>query len=111
MEKKISYLAKNFSDIQSELVTFSKKYYPELATNFQDKSVGAWFIDLCSLVGDNLSYSIDKAYQETQMDSANLRSSIINLAKSNGLKIPGAKASVCEISLSCTLPLNPSDIS
>jgi hypothetical protein len=45
-------------------------------------------------------------YQETNPNSATLKSSILNNARSNGLKIPGAKASMCEIRLSCVLPVN-----
>lgn len=111
MEKKISYLARNFSDIQSELINFSNKYYPEMATTFQDKSVGSWFIDLCASVGDDLSYSIDRAFQETQINSANLKSSVLNLARENGIKVPGSKASICEVAISCTLPIDANDIS
>jgi hypothetical protein len=106
MDKKINYLARNYSDYRSELIDFSKKYYPELSDDFNDSSVGAWFVDLVSSVADNLSYHIDRMYQETNPNSATLKSSILNNARSNGLKIPGAKASMCEIRLSCVLPVN-----
>lgn len=111
MEKKISYLARTFSDIQSELINFSNKYYPDMTISYEDKSVVGWFIDLCSSVGDSLSYSIDRAYQETQVNSANLKSSVLNLARENGVKIPGAKASVCEVNISCVLPIDTADLS
>jgi hypothetical protein len=111
MDKKISYLARDFEDIKKELITFSEKYYPKMSSSYDDKSVGAWFIDLCSAVGDSLSYSIDRAYQETQMDSANLRSTLLNIARENGVKIPGPKASLCEVRISCVLPLSSGHIS
>lgn len=110
-EKKINYLARNFSDYRSELISFSQKYYPELAESFSDSSVGSWFLDLVASVGDNLSYYIDKCYQETNPNSATLKSSVLNLARSNNLKIPGAKASSCEVSISCKLPVDPNDLS
>lgn len=102
--KKINYLARTFDDYRSELITFSNKYYPELADSYNDSSVGSWFIDLVSAVGDNLSYHIDRSYQETTINSANLKSTVFNIARTNGLKIPGAKASMCEIKISCDLP-------
>lgn len=111
MAKKINYLARNFSDYRSELIKFSKEYYPELADDLNDSSVMSWFIDLIASVGDNLSYSIDRAYQETNANTATMKGSILNLARSNGLKIPGPKASTCEIRLSCTLPVSSKDIS
>lgn len=110
-QKKINYLARTFSDYRAELINFSNKYYPELADDFNDSSVGAWFIDLVSSVSDNLSYHIDRMYQETNPNTAMLKSSVLNSARSNGFKVPGAKASMCEVKLSCNLPVDPKDIS
>jgi len=109
MEKGINYLSRSFEDIKGELLKFSNKYYPELADDFNDSSVGAWFIDLVSAVGDDLNYHIDRMYQETNIDSANLESTVLNMARTNGLKIPGQKASLCEIELSCVLPPSTGD--
>lgn len=109
--KKINYLARDFQGIKSELIKFSKEYYPELTDSYNDASVGSWIIDLVSAVGDNLSYYTDRMYQENNVDSANLKSSVINAAKINGIKIPGPKASMCEIELSCNLPVSSSGIS
>lgn len=111
MEKSINYLARNFDDIKEELLKFSNKYYPEIFNDFNDSSIGAWFIDLVSDVGDTLSYHTDRMYQETNLDSANLRSTVLNMARTNGLKIPGRKASSCEVELSCELPVDSGDIS
>ena len=110
-QKKINYLARTFSDYRAELINFSNKYYPELSDDFNDSSVGAWFIDLISSVSDNLSYHIDRMYQETNPNTAMLKSSVLNSARSNGFKVPGAKASMCEVRLSCNLPVDPNDIS
>lgn len=109
--KKINYLSRDFSSIKQELVKFSNMYYPELSDDFNDSSVGAWFIDLVSAVGDDLSYHTDRMYQETNIDSASLKSSVLNQARANGLKIPGKKASMCEVEVSCTLPLDSTNIS
>ena len=108
--KKINYLARDFESIKSELIKFSNQYYPELADDFNDSSIGAWFIDLVSDVGDSLSYHTDRMYQETNIDSANLRSSVLNQARANGLKIPGRKASMCEVEVSCVLPTDSMNI-
>ena len=102
--KKINYLARSYEDVKSELIKFSKMYYPELADSYNDASVGSWILDLVSVVGDNLSYHTDRMYQENSIDSANLKSSVINAAKINGVKIPGPKAAMAEVELTCTLP-------
>ena len=109
MEKKINYLARDFKSIKDELISFSQKYYPELSDNFNDASVGSWLIDLMSAVGDDLSYHTDRMYQETNINSANLKSSILNMARLNGVKIPGAKSSVCEVELTIELPVKENE--
>ncbi len=110
MEKKINYLSRTFEDIKGELIKFSNIYYPEVADDFNDSSIGAWFIDLVAAVGDDLSYHTDRMYQETNIDSANLKSSVLNQARANGLKIPGKKSSICEVEVSCVLPTDATNI-
>lgn len=110
MEKHINYLSRTFEDIKGELIKFSNMYYPEVADDFNDSSIGAWFIDLVAAVGDDLSYHTDRMYQETNIDSANLKSSVLNQARANGLKIPGKKSSICEVEVSCVLPTDATNI-
>lgn len=87
---------------------FTKQYYPDLVSEFNDASVGSWFLDVVANVADNLSYHIDRVYQETNLDSASERSSVYALARNNGVKIPGPKASMAEVRFSCELPVDNS---
>ena len=103
-EKKISYLSRTYDDYKNSLIELTKKYYPEIADSLTDASIGSWLIDIVSVVGDNLSYYIDKAYNETNLESATKASSIYALARSNGFKIPGPKGSITELEFSCILP-------
>lgn len=111
MEKKINYLARDFQSIKSELIKFSNQYYPELADDYNDSSVGSWLIDLMSAIGDDLSYHTDRMYQETNINSANMRNTVFNIARTNGLKVPGPKASMAEVRISCVLPVDSTNIS
>ena len=110
-DKKISYLSRDFSSVRKELEKFSKQYDPDLADDWNDSSVGSWLMDLAASVGDDLAYHTDRMYQESTLDSANMRSSVLSQARSNGLKIPGRKASSCEVEISCVLPTDSTDIS
>ena len=109
MDKHINYIARTFDDYRSELLKFSKKYYPEVTESYEDSTIGSWLLDVIAGVGDNLSYSIDRMGQEQSIDSANLKSSVLSMARTNGVKVPGPKASMCEVALTCTLPLLASD--
>lgn len=106
MEKGISYLNRDFHDYKNSLLDYTKQYYPEIEDEFNDASIGTWILDIVSNVSDNLSYHIDRVYQETNIDSAQEKSSIYALARNNGVKIPGPKASMCEVVFSCELPIN-----
>lgn len=104
-EKKISYLNRNFDDYKNSLVEFTKKYYPNVAENLNDASIGSWLIDMVAAVSDNLSYHIDRVYSETNIETAQERGSIYALARSNGFKIPGPKGAMTEVKFSCHLPV------
>lgn len=104
MEKKISYLNRTYSDYKDALIEFTKKYYPDLSVNYDDASIMSWFIDLVADVSDNLSYHIDRVYQETNINSAQEGSSLYNIARNCGFRVPGPKGAMAEIAISCTLP-------
>ena len=107
-ENKISYVARTYDDYKNEIKELTRKYYPDVFASLNDASIGEWLIELISDVGDNLSFHTDRVFQETNIDSANQMSSLVALARSNGLRIPGQKAAIVEVELSCEIPLNDS---
>lgn len=106
MEKKISYLERDFMGCRNELKQFSKKYYPDMTIDYDDASVASWMIDIVAAAMDASMYHLDRVYQETNIDSANEKSSLYALARNYGYKIPGPKGSMAEVKLSCLLPTN-----
>lgn len=107
-ESKISYLNRTFEDYKNSILDITQKYYPDIFNNYNDASIGNWLIDIQADISDNLSYNIDRAYQETNIDTANTKDAILNIAKTNGLKIGGPKCAIVEIELSCKIPMNSS---
>ena len=105
MEKGISYLNRNYNDYRNALIEYSKKYYPDMATEFDDASVGSWMIDLNAEIADNLSYHIDRVFQETNINSAYETTSLYSIARNLGVKIPGPKGAMAEVKFTCVLPL------
>jgi len=83
-----------------------KTYYPELIDNFNDASLFSVFLDLNAAVADNLHYHIDRSVQETVLQYAQEKSSVFNIARTYGLKIPGQRPSVCLIDFSIVVPPN-----
>jgi hypothetical protein len=102
--KKISYTTRDFQSIRTELINFTRTYYPELIDNFNDASVFSVLLDLNAAVTDNLQFNIDRSIQETVLQFAQQKSSIYNIARTYGLKIPGQRPSVALVDFSITVP-------
>lgn len=100
-ERRIAYTVRDFAAIRQELIDYTRTYYPDLIDNFNDASVYSVLMDLNAAVTDNLHYHIDRSIQETVLEFAQQRSSIYNIARTYGLKIPGNRPSVvvCDISI------------
>lgn len=104
MAKQISYTVRDFESIRQELINYTRTYYPDLVQNFNDAAIFSVFMDLNAAVTDNLHYHIDRSLQETVLQYAQERSSIYNIARTYGLKIPGQRPSVALCEFSITVP-------
>ena len=103
-DKKISYTVRDFQGIRTELINFTRQYYPDLVQNFNDAGIFSVLLDLNAAVTDNLQFHIDRSIQETVLQYAQQRSSIYNIARTYGLKIPGQRPSVTLVDFSITVP-------
>lgn len=102
--RNISYASRDFAAIRVELQNYVRTYYPELIQDFNDASVFSVFLDLNAAVADNLNFHIDRSLQETVLQYAQQKSSIYNIARTYGLKIPGMRPSVSLVDFSITVP-------
>lgn len=103
--KGIQYTSRNFADIRTDLIDMVKQYYPDIFNDFNDASVGMMLLELNAAVGDMLSFNTDRMFQETQIDYAQERKSVLSLARTFGLKIPGKSPSVTIVDFTVTLPV------
>lgn len=103
--KGIQYTSRNFVDIRTDLIDMVKQYYPDIFNDFNDASVGMMLLELNAAVGDMLSFNTDRMFQETQIDYAQERKSVLSLARTFGLKIPGKSPSVTIVDFTVTLPV------
>jgi len=104
-EKKIAYTERDFLGVRNELLRITNTYYPNLIQNANDASIYSVFLDLNAAVSDNLNFQIDRTFQETVLQFAQERSSLYNLARTYGLKIPGNRPSVTVCDISITVPV------
>ena len=103
-DKKISYTTRDFQGVRTELVNYVKTYYPELIQNFNDASVFSVLMDLNAAVADNLNFQIDRSIQETVLQYAQQKTSLFNIARTYGLKIPGQRPSISLVDFSIVVP-------
>lgn len=101
---RISYASRDYQSIRADLLNYTRTYYPDLIQDFNDASVFSVFLDLNAAVADNLHYNIDRSIQETVLQYAQQRSSIYNIARTYGLKLPGQRPSVALVDFSITVP-------
>jgi hypothetical protein len=83
-KKEISYLGKDFGQFRKNLIDFTKQYFPDTYTDFNESSPGMIFIEMASYIGDVLSYYADSNLKESLLEQASERANIFDLAKSLG---------------------------
>jgi len=105
-QRRISYTVRDFAAIRQELIDYTRKYYPDIVQNFNDASIFSVFLDLNAAVTDNLHYHIDRSIQETVLEFAQQRSSLYNIARTYGLKIPGNRPSVAVCDITINVPVS-----
>ena len=101
----IQYGSRTFGELRTDLLAYIKQAYPEVLSDFTDSSVGAMLIDLNAGVTNNLAINTDRSFQETQLEYAQLRSSILNIAKNMGFNIPARRPSVTVIDFTVVVPV------
>lgn len=105
-ENRLQYTVRNYDEIRNSLIDITRTYYGNIYASLNDASIGQWLIDVNSDIYDTLMYNIDRAYQETDVDTASQRSSLLTMARSLGVKVPGPKSAIVELELSCDIPKN-----
>ena len=103
MENRISYLNRTYVDYKDALIEMAERYYPDLSNSFRDASIASWQIDMTADIADNLSYHIDRVFQETNINSAQEKASLYAIARNNGVKIPGPKGAIAEVRITVQL--------
>jgi hypothetical protein len=82
----IKYLNKDFASFRQNLIEYTKTYFPNTYTDFNESSPGMLFIEMASYLGDVLSYYTDDSLRESMMLYAEDRENVIALANYLGYK-------------------------
>ena len=102
--KQINYLSKTFTDFRQNFIEFTKAYYPNTYTDFNEASPGMMFIEMASYLGDVLSFYIDNSFKENLMAYAEQLPNVVTISQFLGYKPKLTSVATTEAELSIIVP-------
>jgi len=103
-KKDVSYLGKDFGQFRKNLIEFTKQYFPNNYTDFNESSPGMIFIELASYVGDVLSYYTDTNLKESFLEQATERGNVYDLARFLGYEAKSVTPAVVKLDVYQLVP-------
>jgi len=85
-ERDIKYINREFDDFRTQLIEYTKNYFPDTYNDFSTTSPGMMFIEMASYVGDVLSFYQDTQLQETFLTHAKDPKNLYSLAYMMGYR-------------------------
>ena len=102
----INYTSRDFESIRTDLVNYTKRYYPDTFKDFGEASFGSLMLDTVAYVGDIMSFYLDYQVNESFIDTAVDYANILRLASQMGYKYTGAKSTTGIVALYAIIPAN-----
>ena len=104
VQKDVQYLNKDFGQFRSNLINFTKNYFPNTYNDFNESSPGMLFIEMASYVGDVLSYYTDYALNETLLPNAQETENMLKLSQFYGVQTRTVASSIVKLDIFQTVP-------
>ena len=105
----IKYTDKNFNNLRSQLIEYTKNYYPDTYNDFSPTSPGMMFMEMAAYVGDILSFYQDSQLQETLLQHAQDPGNLYAMAYQMGYRPRVTTASSVELEFSQRVAATGSD--
>ena len=103
-EKTINYLGKDFNTLKQNLIDYTKTYFPNTYSDFNESSPGMVFLEQASVIGDILSFYQDVQLKESMLSNATERKNVVALAQTMGYKPKTSSPAVTTITVYQLLP-------
>ena len=87
--KDISYTAKDFNSLRSELLVYARQHYGNKIIDFTENSIAGLFLDMAAYVGDNMSFYLDHQFNELNPNTVVESQNIETMVRNAGIKIMG----------------------
>jgi len=100
----IKYTSKDFQSIKTDLLEYTKRYYPNTLQDFREASFGSLMLDTVSYVGDMLSFYLDYQANESFLNTASEPENVIRLARQFGYKFQPRSSTYGTVTLYILIP-------
>jgi hypothetical protein len=104
VNRNIKYVNRDFDNLRTSLINFSKTYFPNTFADFTEDSPGMLFMEMASYVGDVLSFYQDNQIQENFIQYARQTDNLYSLAYMLGYTPKVTSAATAEISIYQQIP-------
>ena len=105
-DKEVKYLSKDYNSFKSQLIEFTRNYFPNNFNDFSEGNPGMMFLEMASYVGDVLSFYTDTQIQENFLSLAQDKESLYNMAYAMGYKPKMTNAANVLLDISHLVPQN-----
>lgn len=85
-KRALKYLNRDFESFKRDLVEHLRIYFPDTVQDFNESSVGMMLVEMVSFIGDNMSFYLDKRFNETFIETATEKKNLFKHAKQLGFK-------------------------
>jgi hypothetical protein len=82
----LNYVGKDFDSFKQNLIDYTKTYFPNTYSDFNESSPGMVFIEQAAALGDVLAFYQDTQLKESMLAHATERKNVLALAQSMGYK-------------------------
>ena len=104
VKRNIKYLDRDFTSLRSNLIEFSKTYFPNTYNDFSPSSPGMMFMEMAAYVGDVMSFYLDNQVQETFIQYARQTENLYDLAYLLGYKPKTTAAATVDLNFYQQVP-------
>ncbi len=108
--RSISYINKDFNELRSSLIDYTKTYFPDTYNDFSATSPGMLFMEMASYVGDVLSFYLDNQIQETFLQYTRQQNNLYNLAYTMGYRPKVTSVATVDIDVYQQVPVKTGNI-
>ena len=88
-KRDIKYLNRDFQSLKQDFIEHLRIYFPDTVQDFNESNTAMIFLELVAFMGDNLSFYLDRRFEESFIETAKESKNVFKHAKQLGYKVSG----------------------